>query len=114
MNNRFDDKRVFCSDTELTLAQSNFPDGGESYYIRRPSQLNSTGANFTTRKVQIGDIVSNTTRGSATPVVTIINETTLTLTNDIFTSAGGYDDTFEILPLYVVSLVSGMLPSLVC
>ena len=87
------------SDTELTLAQSNFPVGGESYYIRRPSQLNSTGANFTTRKVQIGDIVSNTTRGSATPVVTIINETTLTLTTDIFTSAGGYDDTFEILPL---------------
>ena len=87
------------SDTELTLQAANFPVGGESYFIRKLGLLNSTGANFSTRKTQVGDIVSNTTRSSGTTVLAVSSEDTVLINTDLFTSPGGYDDTFEILPL---------------
>jgi len=91
------------SDTELTLAAANFPVGGESYFIRKLGVLNSTGANFSSRKIQAGDIVANTTRGSGTtvlaPVTGVNAETAVLISTDLFTAPGGYDDTFEIRPL---------------
>lgn len=86
------------SDTLLTCTTSIFPAGGETYNVRKLNQLKSSGATFTTRGVKVGDIVSNVPAGSGTTVAALIDETTLTLTTDIFAAAGAFDDDFTISP----------------
>jgi|TARA_R110000744_G_scaffold77461_2_gene152875 hypothetical protein len=87
------------SDVQLTCTSALFPTGGETYSIRTPKRLNSTGATFTARKVRIGDRVDNTSAATNTTVSALINETSLTLTADIFAGAGEFDDNFTITPL---------------
>ncbi len=50
------------------------------------SQLVDTAATFNTNFVRTGDIVYNTTDGTAATVVSVTNETTLVLNADIFTA----------------------------
>tara|TARA_R110000765_G_scaffold80243_4_gene157568 strand:- start:4386 stop:5606 length:1221 start_codon:yes stop_codon:yes gene_type:complete len=85
-------------ETQITCTTGLFPVGGETYNIRKPKQLNSTGATFTTRKVRVGDIVDNTTAATNTTVAALIDETSLTLTTDIFAALAEYDDNFTITP----------------
>ena len=88
------------SGTNLTCDSSTaFLEGGETYNIRAPKVLTSTGATFTARKVRIGDRVDNTTAGTNTTVAGLISETSLTLLADIFGPAGAFDDNFTITPL---------------
>tara|TARA_R100001510_G_scaffold31607_2_gene28253 strand:+ start:491 stop:1441 length:951 start_codon:yes stop_codon:yes gene_type:complete len=85
------------ANTELSFASDLFPDGNENYAIRKEKQLNAV-ATFTTRKVRVGDIVKNTTAGTQTTVAALINETSLTLTADIFDSPTLFNDNFTIEP----------------
>ena len=48
------------------------------------SQLVDSAVNFTQLNVQVGDIVYNTTAKLSSPVVNVINATTIQLANDIF------------------------------
>ena len=88
---------VNANGTELSFASDLFPDGNENYAIRKEKQLNAV-ATFTTRKVRVGDIVKNTTAGTQTTVAALINETSLTLTADIFDSPTLFNDNFTIEP----------------
>ncbi len=54
------------------------------------NKLVDSGATFQTSKVQIGDIVYNTTDSSTTYVTNVDSETVLSLNNDIF-AAGSKD-----------------------
>ena len=85
-------------ETQLDLAALTFPLGGEVYAVRKDKQLNAVGSTFTTRKVRVGDTVKNTTAVTNTTVATLINETSLTLTVDIFNSSTLYNDNFTIEP----------------
>jgi len=87
------------SETQITCTTALLPAGGETYNIRKPKQLNASSATFTARKVRVGDIVKNTTATTQTTVAALINETSLTLTADIFAAAGAFDDNFTIEPL---------------
>ena len=86
---------VNANGTELSFASDLFPDGNEDYAVRKEKQLNAV-ATFTTRKVRVGDIVKNTTAGTQTTVAALINETSLTLTADIFDSPTLFNDNFTI------------------
>ena len=86
------------SDILFTCTTGLFPTGGETYNVRKPKQLNSTGATFTARKVRVGDKIDNTTAGTNTTVSSVINETSLTMISDIFGTAGAFDDNFTISP----------------
>jgi len=81
---------------ELSFASDLFPAGTEAYAIRKEKQLNCTTATFTTSKVRVGDIVNNTTAGTQTTVAALINQTSLTLTADIFNSPALFNDGFTI------------------
>ena len=83
---------------EITCTTELFPLGGETAAVRKLNQLNAVST-FTARKVRVGDIVKNTTAVTQTTVATLINETSLTLTTDIFNSSTLYDDNFTIEPL---------------
>jgi hypothetical protein len=48
------------------------------------SQLIDSGATFVTKKIAAGDIVYNTTDGSAATVVSVTNQTTIVLNASIF------------------------------
>mgnify|MGYP003147744884 FL=1 len=85
------------ANTELSFASDLFPAGTENYAVRKEKQLNAV-ATFTTRKVRVGDIVKNTTAGTQTTVAALINETSLTLTADIFDSPTLFNDNFTIEP----------------
>lgn len=84
------------SQQQLTFSTNLFPAGSESYAVRKEGQLQSSSATFTTRKVRVGDIVKNTTAGTATTVAALIDETSLTLTTDIFNSPTLFNDGFTI------------------
>jgi len=84
------------TETKLTFASNLFNAGSEAYAVRKVNQLNMAVGVFTTRKVRVGDIVSNTTAGTATTVAALINETSLTLTADIFNSPTLFNDSFTI------------------
>ncbi len=86
---------VNANGTELSFATNLFSAGGETYAIRKEKQLNAV-ATFTTRKVRVGDIVKNTTATTQTTVAALINETSLTLTADIFNSSTLFNDNFTI------------------
>ena len=86
---------VNANGTEVSFASDLFPAGTETYAIRKEKQLNAV-ATFTTRKVRVGDIVKNTTATTQTTVAALINETSLTLTADIFNSSTLFDDNFTI------------------
>lgn len=86
---------VNANGTELSFATNLFDLGGETYAIRKEKQLNAV-ATFTTRKVRVGDVVKNTTATTQTTVAALINETSLTLTADIFNSSTLFDDNFTI------------------
>lgn len=86
---------VNANGTEVSFASDLFPAGTEAYAIRKQNQLNAA-ATFTTRKVRVGDIVKNTTANTQTTVAALINETSLTLTADIFNSPTLYNDNFTI------------------
>ena len=87
---------VNANGTELGFATNVFDAGGESYAIRKANQLNMAVGVFTTRKVRVGDIVKNTTASTQTTVAALINETSLTLTADIFNSPTLFDDSFTV------------------
>ena len=80
---------------KLTFATDLFDAGGETFAVRKLNQLNAV-ATFTTRKVRVGDIVKNTTASTQTTVAALINETSLTLTADIFNSTTLFNDNFTI------------------
>ena len=80
---------------KLTFATDLFDAGGETFAVRKLNQLNAV-ATFTTRKVRVGDIVKNTTASTQTTVAALINETSLTLTADIFNSSTLFNDNFTI------------------
>ena len=80
---------------KLTFATNLFDAGGETFAVRKLNQLNAV-ATFTTRKVRVGDIVKNTTASTQTTVAALINETSLTLTADIFNSSTLFNDNFTI------------------
>tara|TARA_R100000951_G_scaffold90829_4_gene79147 strand:- start:173 stop:1126 length:954 start_codon:yes stop_codon:yes gene_type:complete len=84
------------TETQLTFATDLFDAGSEAYAVRKENQLNSSTATFTTRKVRVGDIVKNTTASTQTTVAALINETSLTLTADIFNSSTLFNDGFTI------------------
>jgi len=86
---------VNANGQEVSFASDLFPDGNEVYAIRKEKQLNAV-ATFTTRKVRVGDIVKNTTASTQTTVAALINETSLTLTADIFNSSTLFNDNFTI------------------
>ena len=86
---------VNANGTEVSFASDLFPAGTETYAIRKERQLNAV-ATFTTRKVRVGDIVKNTTASTQTTVAALINETSLTLTADIFNSSTLFNDNFTI------------------
>lgn len=86
---------VNANGTEVSFASDLFPAGTETYAIRKEKQLNAV-ATFTTRKVRVGDIVKNTTATTQTTVAALINETSLTLTADIFNSPTLFNDNFTI------------------
>ena len=86
---------VNANGIEVSFASDLFPAGTETYAIRKEKQLNAV-ATFTTRKVRVGDIVKNTVAGTQTTVAALINETSLTLTADIFNSSTLFDDNFTI------------------
>ena len=67
------------ANTELSFASDLFPDGNENYAIRKEKQLNATA-------------------GTQTTVAALINETSLTLTADIFDSPTLFNDNFTIEP----------------
>jgi len=52
------------------------------------SSLVASAATFVTNNVATGDIVYNTTDGTAATVVSVTNQTTLVLNADIFTATG--------------------------
>lgn len=81
--------------TQLSFATNLFNAGGETFAVRKEKQLNAV-ATFTTRKVRVGDIVKNTTANTQTTVAALINETSLTLTADIFNSSTLFNDNFTI------------------
>jgi len=83
------------SDNEITCVTELFPLGGETAAVRKLNQLNAVST-FTTRKVRVGDIVKNTSASTQTTVAALINETSLTLTSDIFNSPTLFDDNFTI------------------
>ena len=83
------------SDNEITCVTELFPLGGETAAVRKLNQLNAVST-FTTRKVRVGDIVKNTSANTETTVAALINETSLTLTSDIFNSPTLFDDNFTI------------------
>ena len=83
------------SDNEITCVTELFPLGGETAAVRKLNQLNAVST-FTTRKVRVGDIVKNTSANTQTTVAALINETSLTLTSDIFNSPTLFDDNFTI------------------
>ena len=83
---------------QVTVTTGIFPSGGETVAIRKLNQLNSSLATFTTNEVIVGDTVKNTLTGASTTVAALINETTLTLTSDIFNSATLYNDDYTIVP----------------
>jgi len=82
--------------TKLTFATNLFNAGSESYAVRKEKQLNAVGTTFTARGVKVGDIVKNVTAGTQTTVAALINETSLTLTADIFNSPTLFNDNFTI------------------
>lgn len=51
------------------------------------SQLVDSAATFVTKNIQVGDIVYNTTSGTAATVVQIVSQTVLLLNANIFTAA---------------------------
>ena len=81
---------------KLTFATNLFDAGGETFAVRKLNQLNAVGTTFTTRKVRVGDTVTNTTASTTTTVAALINETSLTLTADIFNSTTLFNDNFTI------------------
>lgn len=81
---------------KLTFATDLFDAGGETFAVRKLNQLNAVGTTFTTRKVRVGDTVTNTTASTTTTVAALINETSLTLTADIFNSTTLFNDNFTI------------------
>ena len=81
---------------KLTFATDLFDQGGETFAVRKLNQLNAVGTTFTTRKVRVGDTVTNTTASTTTTVAALINETSLTLTADIFNSTTLFNDNFTI------------------
>ena len=83
------------SDNEITCVTELFPLGGETAAVRKLNQLNAVST-FTTRKVRVGDIVKNTSASTETTVAALINETSLTLTSDIFNSPTLFNDNFTI------------------
>lgn len=88
---------LVVTETKITFSAGNpFASGSESYAIRKEKQLNSTGATFTAFKVRVGDIVTNTTASTTTTVAALIDETSLTLTADIFNSSTLFNDAFKI------------------
>lgn len=87
------------NDNQITCVTPLFPLGGELFATRKLNQLDSSGAAFTTRKVRVGDIVKNTTAGTNTTVAALIDDTTLTLTADLFNSGTLFNDNFTIEPL---------------
>tara|TARA_R110002012_G_scaffold307658_1_gene513294 strand:- start:21219 stop:22184 length:966 start_codon:yes stop_codon:yes gene_type:complete len=87
---------VNANGQEVSFASDLFPAGTEAYAIRKEKQLNAVGSTFTTRKVRVGDTVTNTTASTTTTVAALINETSLTLTADIFNSPTLYNDNFTI------------------
>jgi hypothetical protein len=82
-------------DNEITCTTALFPLGGETAAVRKLNQLNAVST-FTTRKVRVGDIVKNTSANTETTVAALINETSLTLTSDIFNSPTLFNDNFTI------------------
>ena len=87
----------------LSFTGNVFPGGGELYGVRVLKQLDATGTLFVTRGVAVGDIVKNTTAGTATTVASVISDSKLTLVLDIFNSATLFDDNFTIeVPANVV------------
>ena len=82
-------------DNEITCTTALFPLGGETAAVRKLNQLNAVST-FTTRKVRVGDIVKNTSASTQTTVAALINETSLTLTSDIFNSPTLFNDNFTI------------------
>lgn len=82
-------------DNEITCTTALFPLGGETAAVRKLNQLNAVST-FTTRKVRVGDIVKNTSASTETTVAALINETSLTLTSDIFNSPTLFNDNFTI------------------
>ena len=83
------------SDNEITCVTELFPLGGETAAVRKLNQLNAVST-FTTRKVRVGDIVKNTSASTETTVAALINETSLTLTSDIFNGPTLFNDNFTI------------------
>lgn len=81
---------------KLTFATNLFNAGGETFAVRKLNQLNAVGSTFTARKVRVGDTVTNTTASTTTTVAALINETSLTLTADIFNSSTLFNDNFTI------------------
>jgi hypothetical protein len=81
---------------KLTFATNLFSAGGETFAVRKEAQLNAVGSTFTARKVRVGDTVTNTTASTTTTVAALINETSLTLTTDIFNSPTLFNDNFTI------------------
>jgi len=56
------------------------------------NKLISSGAAFVKERVQVGDIVYNTTTGVAATIILVESEDTLELNADIFTNLGGTED----------------------
>lgn len=56
------------------------------------NRLISSGAGFEKERVQVGDIVYNTTTGAAATVTLVISEEELELNADIFANVGGTED----------------------
>ena len=52
------------------------------------SQLVDAAATFATKQIQVGDIVYNTSSGTAATVVQVVSETVLLLNANIFTAVG--------------------------
>ena len=82
----------------LTCNSALFPNGSETFDIRKPLQLTSAGATFVARKVLVGDIVMNTANGTQTTVTSVIDETNLLIETDLFAGAGDAKDAFRITP----------------
>jgi len=87
------------NDNQITCVSALFPLGGEVFATRTLNELDSSGAAFTVRKVMVGDIVSNLTAGTSTTVAALIDDSTLTMTSDIFNSSTLFNDNFTIAPL---------------
>ena len=82
--------------TGIALGADIFPDGNETYAIVKASHLIVSGETFVTKGVSIGDIVYNTTANTSSSVVSVNNNTDITLADDLFGGSATFNDNYEI------------------